>query len=55
MPRLKNINFIQMDLRLSYSYKISERRGLRSQTPLIANFWLRAWLLLLMGDKLKNE
>ena len=52
MASFKNIKFMKIGLKISYSHKIQERYGLRPQTlsniP-IKGFWLRAWLLLLMG------
>ena len=58
IPRSKNINFIEIGPKLSYSCKSRDAEGSASDTPKhppIADFWLRAWLLQLMGDKLKNE
>ena len=52
MASFKNIKFIKIGLKISYSHKIQERYGLRPQTLsiiLIKGFWLRAWLLLLMS------
>ena len=56
MASFKNIKFIKIGLKISYSHKIPERYGLHPQTlsniP-IKGFWLCAWLLLLMGRDLK--
>ena len=62
MPRFKSINFIKIGLKLGhFCKKFQNLRTLRAppsdtlKHPRNADLWLRAWLLLFMGDKSINE